>query len=98
MRAGLVKKAEGWMWSSLSLYEQSERPAWYSEGTVARGRNWIEHVAAPQTDLELLAVRKSVERGIPYGNPRWQANAIAALGLESTLRPHGRPPRPTNEA
>ena len=40
---------------------------------------------------ELVALRRSVERGVPYGGERWQKRTIGALGLESTLRPRGRP-------
>ena len=65
---------------------------------LVRGlRPWLEYVATPQTDVELLALRRSVERGVPYGN-RWQAQAIAALGLEGTLRPRGRPRKSNHEA
>ena len=98
LRAGLVAKADAWRYSSLAARCEKDRPAWYSEGPVARGRDWLEYVATPQTDVELLALRRSVERGVPYGNPRWQTQAIAALGLESTLRPRGRPRKSANEA
>ena len=98
LRAGLVAKVDAWRYSSLAVRCEKDRPAWYSEGPVARGRDWLEYVATPQTDVELLALRRSVERGVPYGNPRWQAQAIAALGLASTLRPRGRPRKSANEA
>ena len=42
-------------------------------------------------DAELVALRRSVERGVPYGSAPWQKKTIAKLGLESTLRPRGRP-------
>lgn len=29
--------------------------------------------------------------GSPYGGERWQKNTAVRLGLEFTLRPHGRP-------
>ena len=40
---------------------------------------------------ELEAIRKSVHRGSPYGGPAWTESTAKALGLESTLRPRGRP-------
>ena len=98
LRAGLVARVEDWPWSSLALLRQPLRPQWYSSGPVPRGRDWLEHVSRPQTDVELLALRQSVQRGVPYGNPRWQANAVAELGLESTKRPRGRPRKAGNEA
>jgi putative transposase len=97
-RAGLVPGVADWAWSSLRLHEQRDRPAWYSEGPVRRGRNWAAYVARPQTDAELVALRRSVQRGVPYGGERWQKKTIRSLGLESTVRPRGRPRNPENEA
>jgi putative transposase len=98
LRAGLVAEVDGWPWSSLSLHKGAERPAWYSSGPVPRGRDWLEYVAQPQTDTELLVLRQSVQRGVPFGNPRWQSQAINKLDLESTVRPRGRPRKTANEA
>ena len=97
-RAGIVPQAAAWSWSSLQLHAQAERPAWYSDGPVRRGRLWLQYVAQPQTDAELVALRRSVNRGVPYGDDRWQKKTIRALGLESTLRPRGRPRKHNNEA
>jgi putative transposase len=91
LRAGLVSKAIDWPWSSFPLHAAASRPAWYDRGPVRRGRNWAAHVAQPQTDAELAALRRSVERGTPFGGARWQKSTVATLGLESTLRPRGRP-------
>jgi putative transposase len=65
---------------------------------VRRGKDWLAYVQEPQTDAELVALRRSVERGVPYGSERWQKRTIKALGLESTLRPRGRPRKRNNEA
>ena len=35
--------------------------------------------------------RKSVDRGRPHGDPDWQRQTALRLGLQSTLRPPGRP-------
>jgi putative transposase len=93
LRAGLVSSVDGWPWSSLAIFPQAERPAWYSDGPVPRGRNWLAHVAQPQTDVELLALRRCVNRGSPFGTEAWQSRTVANLHLESTLRPRGRPRR-----
>lgn len=98
LRAGLVAGVADWPWSSLLLHAAAVRPAWYNRGPVPRGRDWAAHVAAPQTDVELVALRQSVVRGVPYGGDRWQKKTVAALGLESTLRPRGRPRQSNNEA
>jgi len=48
-------------------------------------------VNEPLTEAELTAVRRSVERGTPFGSERWRDRAIDRLELHSTLRPRGRP-------
>jgi hypothetical protein len=57
---------------------------------VRRGRDCPAYVAQPQFDAELVALRQSVERGVPYGGERWQKRTMAQLGLESALCPRGR--------
>ena len=102
LRADLVSGVSEWRWSSLALWPRGdrkiERPAWYDEGPVRRGRNWLAHVSQPQTDAELVALRRSVQRGVPYGSDDWQQRTVTALGLESTLRLRGRPRKRNNEA
>ncbi len=98
LRANLVKSAALWPHSSLRLAGSAARPPWYSEGPVKRGKSWERHVDQPQTEAELLALRRSVERGIPYGSDRWQQKTVTSLGLESTLRSRGRPRKQINEA
>ena len=53
--------------------------------------DWIDWVAAPQTQAELDGVRRSVVRGSPYGSETWQRRTAHRLGLDATLRPRGRP-------
>ena len=65
LRAGLARKAESWPYTSLAAISAGELPAWYHAGPVPRGRNWQAHVAAPQTEAELISLRQSVERGVP---------------------------------
>jgi putative transposase len=51
----------------------------------------VEHVNAVQTEAELTALRRSVKRGSPFGDARWQDEQAARLGIAHTLRPLGRP-------
>jgi putative transposase len=48
-------------------------------------------VSQPQTEAELVALRRSVQRGVPFGDATWTKRAVSQLGLETTLRPRGRP-------
>jgi putative transposase len=44
--------------------------------------------------VERNALRASVHRGAPYGQAKWQERMASRLGLESSLRPRGRPRTP----
>jgi putative transposase len=92
LRAGLVKRADQWTWSSARFWKDEEnRPSFLVAGPVERPRNWLEWVNKPLTVQELAEIRHSVVRGTPYGDAKWQVRIAKRLGLESTLRPRGRP-------
>lgn len=94
LRANLVQRAQHWPHSSLAA--PPEASAFLHPGPVPRGADWLKHVNRPQSEAELTAIRHSINRGSPLGNERWQAATAARLGLESALRPRGRP-RSTTE-
>jgi REP-associated tyrosine transposase len=93
LRAGLVDRAEQWQWSSLwrRTSGNAEARALLARWPVPRPRNWLARVNAPLTPAELAAVRRAIQRNSPLGNPRWQQKVANRLGLQSTLRPRGRP-------
>jgi putative transposase len=94
VRADLVARAEDWRWSSLPVWLQPPLLPWLDAGPVPRHAGWLEHVQAPHTELELAALRRSVERGAPYGTADWVERTAKQLGLESSLHPTGRPLKP----
>jgi putative transposase len=93
LRAGLVERAEDWQWSSLWRREKgsAQERGILNEWPIQRPRDWLSWVNKPQTQKELAAVRESIQRGRPFGEPTWQAVTAAQLSLESTFRPRGRP-------
>jgi len=99
LRAHLVERAEDWRWSSLWRREHGDakEQAILAEWPVERPRNWVGHVNEPETEAELEALRCSVQRGRPLGTETWVLRMAKRLGLESTLRPRGRPMRPPKE-
>ncbi|HMP70646.1 MAG TPA: hypothetical protein PKA76_14945, partial [Pirellulaceae bacterium] len=52
---------------------------------------WTRHVNGVETEAEFQALRHSLARGTPIGDTHWQSNTAAILGLQSSLRPCGRP-------
>ena len=93
LRAGLVERADEWRWSSLwrRRHGTPEQQNLLSAWPVPLPRNWIRYVNRPQSEAELQALRKSVQRGQPYGGDRWVKTTAARLGLQSTMRSRGRP-------
>ena len=55
--------------------------------------DWIDWVNGGQTAGELDALRKSVNRGTPYGSVDWMMRIANMLQLEFTLHRRGRPRR-----
>ena len=93
MRAGLVRRAEQWRWSSLwrRLHGTAEEKALLHPWPLPHPRHWSRLVHAPQTEAELEAIRRAVRRGQPYGSTHWVRRTAKRLGLESTLRAPHRP-------
>jgi putative transposase len=92
LRANLAARAEDWPWSSLAEWVNPPALPWLDPGPVGRGTDWVPWVNEPHTEAELVRLRRSVQRGTPYGSTTWTQAAAAALGLQFTLRPRGRPP------
>lgn len=92
LRAGLVKRAEDWRWSSLYADESSERPA-LCKSPVDQPASWLDWVNDSFAPEELTSVRRSVQRGAPYGDDEWACQIAKAHDLEFTLRARGRPKR-----
>lgn len=86
-----VRKSQNWPWSSVGKpHADVDRPQLH-RGPVKRSEDWLNWVNKPQTESELAAVRHSITRSSPFGKPAWCAKTAEKLGLESTLRPRGRP-------
>lgn len=93
LRAKLVRQAENWQWSSLWRRTQGDPTltAWLSDWPVDRPRNWVAQVNRPDAGEELETLRLSAQRGRPFGEEAWVNRIVKRFGLESTLRPRGRP-------
>mgnify|MGYP001385330822 CR=1 FL=1 len=97
-RAGLVERAEQWRWGSLWRYKYGDQKAksLMCAWPVKRPRNWVQWVNQPEGDAELDCLRQSVKRGSPFGGAQSVRRVAGRVGLESTLRPRGRPRREGN--
>jgi len=97
LRAGLVRCAEGWRWSSLwqRHAKDAPEPVPLSAWPVPVPPGWLAEVNQPQSEVELERLRRSVQRGQPYGGDAWSRRMAQRLGLESTFRARGRPRKNT---
>lgn len=93
LRAHLVRQALHWRYGSLWRRERgvAEAQQLLSDGPLPLPADWASRVQAAQTEAELTALRRSVARGQPYGADAWVRATASRLGLETTLRPRGRP-------
>jgi len=93
LRAALVERAQAWRWSSLWRRESGtvEQRRLLSKWPLPCSRDWGEHVQRPQTEAEVEAIRRCVNRGQPFGSASWIEACAERLGLQSTLRLRGRP-------
>jgi putative transposase len=94
-RAKLADRAERWRWSGLWRRLHGAGPddaklalcAW----PVRRPGNWLALANQRMGEEQLSALRTSVNRSRPYGEPDWVRQSATLLGLEHTLRNPGRP-------
>jgi len=93
LTAKLVKRAEAYRWGSLHNWLGGQSPIRLSTWPVRRLPRWVERVNQPLSDQELKTIRQSVTRGVPFGTNKWTQETVKRLGLESTVRPRGRPKR-----
>jgi putative transposase len=91
LRAKLAPDAQSWRWSSLWHREHQTQAPWLRSWPMPIPAKWLSYVNRPETEGELMALRRCVVRGAPYGDPLWQERTAAALGLQSALRERGRP-------
>lgn len=92
-RAGMVKKAENWKWSSAWRRENgtSKQKKLLSPWPISAPRNYLDYLNEAQTEAELEGVRKSVNKNIPFGDDTWRGNIIEKFNLGQTIRGVGRP-------
>ncbi len=92
--------AEDWRWCSLWRRERGGLAAQglLAEWPALRPDGWLTWVHAPQTEAELAALRHCVARGQPFGGESWVGEAVRRLGLDTTLRPRGRPRKRREES
>ena len=105
LRAGIVDQAGAYRWSSfaahglgrndppvdrLKVYESLAKTA------PGRRRRWSASIHQSPSDEDLSALRRSVQTGLPFGEPGWVEQLGHRLDLDLTIRARGRPRKAPN--
>ncbi len=91
-----VRKAQNWPWSSLGTAPQDVEPVRLHPGPIRRRDDWLAWVNQPLTEEERRAMEVCISRGQPFGEEKWKLRTAKRLGIESSLRPRGRPRKTLN--
>jgi putative transposase len=100
LRANLVERAGEYQWSSFACHGDGRPddlldavPAYDSLAVhaAARQRRWSAYVHQTPDEVELAAIRRSDETGLPYGGQLWTDRLCRRLKLDLAIRPRGRP-------
>jgi putative transposase len=90
-RAGLVKRAEDWPWSSLAERGRFSNIVPLDTWPILQPPDWVNVVNGEEPTGDLDRIRKSLRRGLPMGERSWVLDTANRLGLESATHPRGRP-------
>jgi putative transposase len=96
-RAGLVKRAEEWPWSSVyaRLYGNENQKGLLSPWPVPEPGKYLEWLNRSQPKKEVEGIRYAIKKSRPYGSEGWVSKAVAQFGLGNTMRNRGRPRKGT---
>jgi len=94
-RAGLVKKAQDWLWSSLYIrkYGTSGQKKILDELPTELPHNYLSSVNEIYDSEKLSRLRNSITKGLPYGSDKWTDSMVEKFNLVATTRGVGRPKR-----
>lgn len=95
IRAGLAGAAADWQWSSHQERINKAGAEVLDPCPVSLPNDWGEYVDQPLSESELGSVHRCVRRQAPYGSSEWQSKVSTEHGLQTTLRPRGRPRKMT---
>jgi len=93
LAAGLCQAPDQWRYSSLFRWRHgsASEKAMLARWPIPRKPNWIQWVHTDFSDSERKQIKWSMQRGVPFGAENWVESVVRKFGLESTMRPRGRP-------
>jgi|SRR3989344_6007827 len=93
VRAKLVSLCEDWRWGSAwrRTYGTAQQKKLLNTPPVQFPDNYLKWINTADQLEEVATIRKSVNKGIPYGREVWIDKMVTTYHLETTLRSAGRP-------
>jgi len=96
VRAGLVKKAERYRWSSAAAHchmrEDSvltSKEHWWSQ--FDQNKDWSNWLVEKDEPGKLSVIRRNIEKGLPCGSDKFLKKLENKVGRTLQYRPQGRP-------
>jgi peptidyl-tRNA hydrolase len=93
VRAKLVQKCEDWQWGSAyrrTLGTVKEKKLLHAV-PIDLPSNYHTWINTDDKSTDLVSIRNSLNRGVPYGGESWKEKMIKEYNLGSTVRLPGRP-------
>jgi putative transposase len=87
VRAGLVRKAEDWPWSSAATHGRNCNPVTLAAWPIPKPVEWLSMLNGVESSCDTDAVRRSLERDRPFGTPDWRRRTGLPLKRHSAGRP-----------
>lgn len=93
LRAGLVKRAQDWKWSSLSrrIRNSPQDKKLLSKLPTDLPVHYLQSVNEILRENSLVKLRASIGKGTPYGSDAWTSTMVTTYKMGSTIRNPGRP-------
>ena len=95
LRARIVKDCIDFKYSSAYSRVKNEGNPLLNDVPIILPTNWHSYINESEKQIDLDHIRNSIERQVPLGDENWQYMICKRYGLESTLRPRGRPKKDT---
>jgi putative transposase len=100
-RVGLVERSQDWRWSSAAARLQSGNPADaipIASPPIPVPSDWVDCIDRAIAPEILESLKTCILRSRPYGETAWVERTAKRLGIETTLRPRGRPRKTETES
>ncbi len=91
LSAGLVSRAEHYMWSSASPHALDPDRPLLADGPIPKPVDWVDFINEPMSEELMKKIQRAARRGAPIGDDAWTNQMVTAYGLEHTIRDRGRP-------